>query len=145
MLHQDLVGVQTTSSTREKRAQQISKGQKQDYEELKFVNSQLLIAMDLVKNKSEGDRRKMEDALQRHGIIGEKGGDKRAIDVGAVLQKLQKIDIETVRLMFNVKRDWNHLSLWKNSRYLILYSATWLKWAMKRSRGWRCGLSSWII
>jgi hypothetical protein len=107
ILHGDLVDVQTTSSAREKRAQQISKTQKQDYEELKFVNSQLLHAMDTIKNKSEGDRRRMEDALQRHGIVGDKGGDKRAIDVDAVLQKLQKIDIETVG-DYLIKRDLSH-------------------------------------
>jgi hypothetical protein len=91
-----LIGIQTTNAAREKRAVELSKRQTEEYGELKFVNSQLVHAIDQVKSKSEGDRRRMEDALQRHGIVGEKGGSKGIDVVTKVLQKLQKIDIETV-------------------------------------------------
>lgn len=99
-LHTDIIALQTTSADREKRAQQISKQQEADYAELKFVNSQLLHALDSQKQKHEQDRRRMEDALQRHGIVTEKSsGRGQQPNVPRILEKLQKIDIETVRVV----------------------------------------------
>ena len=98
-LHADLIALSSTSDARERRAQQVSKQQANEYADLKFVNSQLLHAMDQIKLRHEGDKRRMEDALQKHGIINNGSGDK-GVDVEKVLAKLEKIDIETVLAMW---------------------------------------------
>jgi len=94
-LHADFITLQTTGTAREKRAQLIVKQHQADYSELQFVNSQLLHALEAQKLRHEADRQRMEESLQRYGIVSVKQKAAKPQHIDKVFQKLQKIDIET--------------------------------------------------
>ncbi|KAJ3396651.1 hypothetical protein HDU92_002277 [Lobulomyces angularis] len=95
-LHKDILTLNCTATERDRRNQQLSKKQQDEYEDLKFVNSQLRQTIVNEKEKHEKFREKIEETLTRQGIITEKPKkNKPPLFNSQALQKLQKIDIET--------------------------------------------------
>ncbi|KAJ3089136.1 hypothetical protein HK102_007124 [Quaeritorhiza haematococci] len=102
-LHMDVIRLSDERDARERRFAQLLRRHEQERADLSFVCSQYAHKVQAEQKKAEHERQKIEDALEKQGVIGvggagsgEKDGKSSKTAKGdSLVERLQKIDIET--------------------------------------------------